>query len=65
MHCYDCNSMLCGNCYVQGRYNDDKELFCFDCRRFSMHKNARYYFENAEPEIFNMDDDWQNSSWYY
>ena len=61
--CYDCNSILCENCYLQGRYEDDTELFCFNCRRFSIHKNAQYYFPNSN--FFDMQNDWMFASWYY
>lgn len=63
LHCADCNSVICDKCYIHGRYRDD--VYCFECRRFSIHKNARYYFKNSEPNVFNMDDDWDNASWYY
>lgn len=62
LHCYDCNSILCGNCRIQGRYSDEEEFFCFNCRRFSVHKNAEYYFKY---EGFDMTDDWMFASWYY
>ncbi len=61
IHCFDCNSILCNNCFIQGRYADSKELYCFDCRKFSIHKNQYFYFGiNIDPK-----DDWDNASWYY
>lgn len=63
MHCYDCNSVLCHKCCLHGRYLDEEEYFCFNCRRFSEHKNAQYYFPNYK--LFYMHDDWMNASWYY
>jgi len=59
--CYECNCVLCDNCNLQGRYSDDVEMYCFNCRRFSIHKNHRYYFLK-EIDMF---DDWKNASWYY
>lgn len=61
IHCYNCNSILCHNCFVQGRYNDEEELYCFECRRFSIHKNQYFYFGDN----INTHDDWMNASWYY
>lgn len=61
LHCYNCNYVLCDNCFVQGRYTDEEELYCFECRRFTIHKNQYFYFgDNIIP-----DDDWMNASWYY
>ena len=61
IHCFDCNSILCNNCFIQGRYADSKELYCFECRKFSIHKNQYFYFGiNIDPK-----DDWDNASWYY
>lgn len=61
IHCYNCNSVLCDNCFVQGRYNNEEELYCFECRRFSIHKNQYFYFGDN----ISKHDDWMNASWYY
>ena len=62
VRCSDCNSILCDNCYIQGRYNDYEEgTFCYGCRRFTMHKNECYFFGGNGDRY----EDWQNASWYY
>lgn len=61
IRCSDCNSILCNNCFIQGRYSDEEKLYCYDCRKFTVHKNAYFYFSyNIDPY-----DDWMNASWYY
>ena len=61
LRCCDCNSILCNNCFIQGRYADyDNGTFCYDCRKFSFHKNSDFYGLYAGPY-----DDWDNASWYY
>jgi hypothetical protein len=62
LHCFDCNSIVCNKCCIQGRYNSDEQLYCFDCRRFSIHKNTQYYFPTLS---FHADEDWMEASWYY
>jgi hypothetical protein len=64
LHCYECNSIICGKCRLQGRYRDELEYYCFDCRKFSVHKNSSYYFNNDKYK-FDAYDDWQDASWYY
>jgi hypothetical protein len=61
IHCFDCNSTLCNNCFIQGRYENSKELYCFECRKFSIHKNQYFYVGIYIDPI----DDWENASWYY
>jgi hypothetical protein len=62
IRCCDCNSTLCINCFVQGRYTDFEDgTFCYDCRKFGFYKNINYYRD----EIKDPHDDWQNVSWYY
>jgi len=61
VRCDECNCTLCKNCYIHGRYHEVK--YCYNCRKFSVHKNINYYFPNDE--IFNAYDDWMFASWYY
>ena len=61
IRCSDCNSILCVNCVVQGRYQDEDAMYCFDCRKFLIHKNQRFYFNR---DIIPYDD-WMDASWYY
>ena len=62
-HCSDCNSVLCKNCIMQGRYCDFEEgTFCYDCRRFGLHKNNKFYGYDGykHPK-----DQWDFASFYY
>ena len=59
IRCADCNSILCRNCFIQGRYNDI--TYCYDCRKFSIHKNQHFYFTGE----FCSQDDWDFASFYY
>jgi hypothetical protein len=59
IRCADCNSILCRHCFIQGRYNDI--TYCYDCRKFSIHKNQQFYFTGE----YCPRDDWELASFYY
>ncbi len=59
IHCSECNSILCCNCYIQGLYKDT--TYCYDCRKFAIHKNSKYYFNYDE----NPNDEWDFASYNY
>lgn len=64
MHCSDCNSILCPNCIIQGRYADFEEgTFCYDCRKFGLYKNM-YYFTGGHAYL-NGDEQWEKATWHY
>lgn len=63
--CCECNSTLCKNCFIQGRYNDyENGTFCFQCRKFAVHKNGHYYFASNKYHMSEVDN-WEFASWYY
>ena len=63
IRCCDCNSIVCINCFVQGRYAEfDDGTFCYDCRKFGICKNMDYYCGAVR---YTPEDDWKNASWYY
>lgn len=62
LKCEDCDSVLCNKCVIRGKYEEC--FYCFDCRRFSIHKNSRYYFSDNKYK-FDECGDWQDASWYY
>jgi hypothetical protein len=78
IRCEECNCSLCNKCYIHGRYHDER--YCYNCRRFSVHKNINYYFPNdgdtkflgkstglksRDKNAFDAQDDWENASFYY
>jgi hypothetical protein len=61
VRCDECNCTLCKKCFIHGRYHDEK--YCYNCRKFSVHKNINYYFPNTK--TFNAYNDWMDASYYY